>query len=190
MKPFPMNNAVEILWQLVPRFLSEGDTVVDATVGNGKDTAALCTLVGPGGRVYGFDIQQDALDRAQAYINETAPEIPCTLIRGSHADMQAHIHHPVDLILFNLGYLPGGDKSITTQAESTLEAMAASLGLMRPGGKIAAVLYPGHAPGAQEADAVKAWASSLNQKQYGVLALTFTNQVNNPPQLILIEKKG
>ncbi len=187
---FSMNNAVEILWQLVPQMLSEGDICVDATVGNGKDTAALCKLVGPAGHVYGFDIQKDALDQARLFIDSASPESAYTLIHASHGMIKTYIAHPVDLILFNLGYLPGGDKTITTKAESTLEAMTASLELLKSGGKLTAVLYPGHGAGASEAVAVKDWASQLNQKHFSVAVLTFTNQVNNPPQLMLIEKRG
>jgi predicted methyltransferase len=190
MNPFPMNNAVEILWHLIPRFLSAGDTCVDATVGNGKDTAALCRVVGPEGHVYGFDIQEEALNHARAHLEDTAPESSFTLIHASHSMIGTHICALVDLVLFNLGYLPGGDKSITTEAESTIEAMTASLALLKAGGKLAAVLYPGHKPGAREAEAVKNWASKLSQKEFSVIELTFTNQVNNPPQLILIEKRG
>lgn len=190
MKSFPMNNAVEILWQLVPRFLTEGDCVVDATVGKGRDTAALCKLVGKQGQVYGFDIQQEALDQARLYIEENAPDIPCILIHGSHAQMAHHIPQPVDLVLFNLGYLPGGDKRITTEAESTQDAMKTSLELLKAGGKLAAVLYPGHEAGAWEAEAVKSWASRLDQKRFSAVVMTFTNQANNPPQLLLIEKRG
>lgn len=190
MNPCSMNNAVEVLWQLVPRFLTAGDSCVDATVGNGRDTAALCGLVGPEGHVYGFDIQQDALDRAAILLTDTVPQVPCTLIHASHADMRAYVEGPVALILFNLGYLPGGNKAITTQAESTLAALNAALGLLRPGGRVAVVLYPGHEAGARESAVVKAWASQLNQREHTVLAMSFMNQANHPPELILIEKRG
>lgn len=190
MKPFPMNNAVEILWQLVPGFLLPGDSAVDATVGNGKDTEALCRIVGPGGQVYGFDIQSEALERARSLLEEAVPETPCLLIHESHSSLKTHITHPVDLVLFNLGYLPGGDKQITTKADSTLEAMTAALELLKTGGKLAAVLYPGHEAGMAEAKAVIQWSSGLNQRLFSSLLLTYTNQINNPPQLLLIEKRG
>lgn len=190
MKPFPMNNAVEILWQLVPGFLLPGDTAVDATVGNGRDTEALCRIVGPAGQVYGFDIQTEALERARSLLEEAVPETPCILIQECHSSLKNHVTQPVDLVLFNLGYLPGGDKRITTTADTTLEAMTVALDLLKPGGKLAAVLYPGHEAGAAEAKAVIQWSSGLNQKTFSSLLLSYTNQINNPPQLLLIEKKG
>lgn len=190
MKPFPMNNAVEILWQMVPEFLLPGDTAVDATVGNGRDTEALCRIVGPSGKVYGFDIQTEALERARSLLEEAVPETPCILIHESHSALKNHIAHPVDLVLFNLGYLPGGDKRVTTKADTTLEAMTAALELLKTGGKLAAVLYPGHEAGAEEATAVIEWSSTLNQKKFTSLLLTITNQINHPPQLLLIEKRG
>ena len=39
-----------------------GETVVDATAGNGNDTQFLAELVGENGHVLAFDIQQAALD--------------------------------------------------------------------------------------------------------------------------------
>lgn len=189
MNSFPMNNAVEILWHLVPRLLSEGDTCIDATVGNGKDIEALCRIVGQNGHVYGFDIQEEALDQARRLLEDTVPESVYTLIHASHSLVGDQVTQPVDLVLFNLGYLPGGDKAITTLAETTIEAMESSLQLLKPGGKLTAVLYPGHEAGARESEAVKAWASHLNQKDFSAIVLTFTNQVNDPPQLLLIEKR-
>lgn len=190
MKLFRMNNAVELLWEMIPEILGEGDVAVDATVGNGRDTVALCRLVGATGRVYGFDIQEEALERARMLLEETLPGAPCTLIRCCHAQMAETVSEPLDLVLFNLGYLPGGDKAVTTLAETTLEAMVASLRLLKPGGKLAAVLYPGHEAGAREAEVVKAWAASLDQKQYAAVSMNFINQINHPPQLLLIEKRG
>lgn len=188
MNTFPMNNSVEFLWNLVPLFLRRGDIAVDATLGNGKDMAALYRIVGPQGHVYGFDIQEEALNQTRTLLGGDAASV--TLIHGSHCTMKAHVKEPVDLVLFNLGYLPGGDKSITTVAETTLEAMVAGLELLKSGGKLAAVLYTGHEAGAREAELVKAWSSTLDQRQFSAATLAFTNQVNHPPQLLLIEKRG
>ena len=190
MIPFTMNNAVEILWGLIPQFLSNGDTAIDATVGNGRDTEALAKIVGPTGRIYGFDIQTEALERAQRLLSEKVPDARCTLIHASHSAIKEHVTHSVQLVLFNLGYLPGGNKAITTQPDTTLEAMTVSLELLKAGGKLAAVLYPGHEAGAKEAETVIRWSEQLDQKQFSCVLMHFTNQINHPPQLLLIEKRG
>jgi len=190
MKPFKMNNAVSLLWELIPGFISEGDTVVDATVGNGKDTEALCRLVGERGSVIGFDIQAEALNRASELLREAVPGHAVTLIQRCHSELKDHVKTPVSLVLFNLGYLPGGDKTVTTRSETTLEAMEEALELLQPGGKLAAVLYPGHPEGNMEAEVVRAWSSGLDQRAYTTLLTSFANQINHPPQLLLIEKRG
>jgi len=46
--------------RLAAERIQPGDAVIDATVGNGVDTAFLAKAVGPKGVVYGFDIQQAA----------------------------------------------------------------------------------------------------------------------------------
>lgn len=45
---------------------------------------------------------------------------------------------------YNLGWLPGGDKSITTKLEDTLESIEAAKRLVRHGGMISVMLYTGH----------------------------------------------
>lgn len=190
MKPFQMNNAVNLLWELLPQFIGEGDTVVDATVGNGRDTEGLCRLVGQTGTVIGFDIQEEALQRAQTFLQDAVPDHSVRLIRRCHSELADHVAGPVSLVLFNLGYLPGGDKAVTTRAETTLEAMAEGLDLLKPGGKLAAVLYSGHPEGNAEAEVVKAWANGLDQKHYTTVLMQFANQVNHPPQLLLIERRA
>ena len=57
----------------------EGDTTIDATVGNGWDTVFLARLVGPTGRVIGLDVQADALENARRLLDSHGspdPEIP------------------------------------------------------------------------------------------------------------------
>lgn len=190
MNTFHLQNAVSVLWQLVPQFVSPGDCVIDATVGNGKDTVALSQLVGPTGTVIGFDIQRTAIEKTRELVDAMVPGHCVRLIHDCHSKLEAYVDIPIALIVFNLGYLPGGDKTVTTLPETTLKAMRDSLERLTVGGKLAAVLYPGHFQGAMEADVVKAWASGLDQREYAVMLVTPTNQINNPPQLIMIEKRG
>lgn len=185
-----LKSAVNILNGILGTLIAEGQTLVDATVGNGRDTATLSRLAGKQGHVYGFDIQKEALERASDYLSEQGCRENVTLIHDSHAEIDHYISVPLDFVLFNLGYLPGGDKNITTYKKSSLIAMEKGIEMLHKGGFLAAVLYSGHEAGAVETQAIIQWAQQLDQKVCDVLSVSFINQVNDPPQLILIEKRG
>ena len=149
-----------------------GDAVVDATLGGGVDARFLAELVGPRGTLIGFDIQQEAIQRTEerlAPLSEAGRMPNVQLLLRSHSELQsavpAELHGRLAAVMFNLGYLPGVDseanRSIITQTQTTLAAMESALRLLRPGGIIAAVLYPCHPGGDEEADAVLEWASAL-----------------------------
>jgi len=130
------------------------DTVIDATCGNGHDTAFLASLV-PQGTVYSLDIQPQALEKARLL----APFPHVVFLQQSHIDLPQTSN--VKLIVYNLGYLPGGDKSITTQTETTIESVRKSLNLLVPGGAVTITCYPGHPEGARETEALSRYLSTL-----------------------------
>ncbi|CAM4012134.1 methyltransferase domain-containing protein [Paenibacillus alkaliterrae] len=175
---------------------SPGDIVIDATAGTGVDTLVLAELAGAKGTVYSFDIQQEALNRTSERLSARTggsmlPEVK--LVLNNHAQM-AEIVDPafkgrVSAVMFNLGYLPGGaDQTVITEPSSTLSALDAALTLLRPGGIITCVLYPGHPGGADEAASVEAYASSLPQRL--AQAVVYRQlQREESPYLIAIEKK-
>lgn len=173
-----------------------GDTVIDATAGGGVDTYALAELVGPKGTVYAFDIQQEALDRTGERLSALAGsnKLPALkLMRKNHARMAEEVDPSVigqvSSVMFNLGYLPGSsDITIITEPASTLAALDAAIRLLRPGGIVTCVLYPGHPGGAEEAAAVEAWAAKLPQSQ--AQAVTY-RQSQRPaaPYLLAVEKR-
>lgn len=175
---------------------SPGDIVVDATAGGGVDTLALAELVGPNGIVYAFDIQQEALDRTHERLssladNDKLPKVK--LVLGNHAAMaeavDASVIGQVSAVMFNLGYLPGSsDLTIITEPASTLAALDAAVLLLRPGGIVTCVLYPGHPGGADEAAAVEAWAAQLPQSLAQTVIYRQT-QRNTAPYLIAAEKR-
>ena len=176
--------------------LEPGGLAIDATVGNGHDTLFLVQEVGPGGRVIGFDVQPDALMATQERIRSRAPDASdrLRLVHAGHETMASHLDEDdlgaVGAIMFNLGYLPGGDHSVTTEPATTRQALAASLELLRPGGVITIVAYPGHEGGEAEAEAVAAWAASLPEDDLLVLSYRLSNQTGDPPRLYAIEKQG
>jgi len=159
-----MPRLTETAHAAVRAVLGPGETAVDATAGNGHDTAFLAGLVGPGGRVFAFDVQSEALDRTAARLR-AAGLTNVVLLRRDHADLAAALpadcEGRVGAVMFNLGYLPGGDKSLKTRAESSRAAVAAALGLVRPGGVVTVVAYPSHPGGADEAAAVRRFVEAV-----------------------------
>ncbi|EXX90777.1 SAM-dependent methyltransferase [Paenibacillus darwinianus] len=185
--------------RMVGERLSPGATAVDATVGNGIDTAFLARTVGPKGTVYGFDIQQAALEATKQRVSSecSSGRMPrLTLWLESHERMKERIpvesHGCVSAVMFNLGYLPGSEsavaRSVITRTASTLAALDAALELLQPRGIMTIVAYPGHAGGDEEAGAAAQWA----ERQPTTLAQTVTYrmaQKKAAPYLIAIEKK-
>lgn len=152
--------------------LAAGDLAIDATVGNGHDTLFLARAVGEGGTVYGFDIQEAALDTAWRRLQDEGLEGRVSLYHAGHEAMAVvlpeSVRGVVKAVMFNLGYLPGGDKQRTTAINTTLAALAQAVSLLAPGGAISVLVYTGHPGGREEAEAVKAWARSLAADYYQV----------------------
>lgn len=184
-----LKNAVNLSKLFCIEKLHEGDIAVDATMGNGNDTLFLCQLVGSKGKVYAFDVQETAIAATKEKLLQHNYLESSVLILDSHANMKEYLKDKViKLVLFNLGYLPGGNHAITTKTEATIKAIEAALSLITENGIVIIVIYPGHAEGMEEKIAIENLVSHLNQKEYNVAKLNFLNQINNPPILIYIEK--
>lgn len=183
--------AVKYSHTLLKPIISKGDTVVDATVGNGNDTIFLASLVGPSGHVLGFDVQQQALDQTATQLTLTGMTRQVQLIHDGHEHLDQYLEPPIEIAaaIFNLGYLPGSDKTIITHSKTTLKALAACLAHLRRGGIVALVVYYGHPGGEQEKDAVLEYAKRLDQHVYQVLQYGFINQIHEPPFLLAIQKR-
>lgn len=168
--------------------LRSGDWAIDATVGNGRDTLFLAERVGPDGRVFGFDIQAGALSAAQRRLGMREN---VTLLHASHADMLRQL--PADAagriaaIMFNLGYLPGGDKTVITTAATTIAALDVSLALLRGGGRLSAVVYPGHDGGAAETVAVRHFMST-RPAAYAVFHAERLTTASGAPEVFIVER--
>lgn len=197
--------------KLVKDHVSHSDTVVDATCGNGVDTRFLAELVGPRGSVYAFDIQEQALEKTRMRLSAESSDIPSAgqdhlnrnaskekqmpslhLVLDSHAAMANHIavgsHGQIAAIMFNLGYLPGADQTVITKPESTLTALNSAIRLLRRGGIVTVILYPGHTGGETETRAVEQWASSLSVQTCQAVIYRMAQRAV-APFLIAIEKK-
>lgn len=149
-------------------FLKAGDKVIDATAGNGYDTLFLAQTVGPSGHVIAFDIQACALANTKMLLEKHGILKGVLLVHAGHEDMLMYTpsewHKDVKAIVFNLGYLPKGDKTITTMTSNTLKALNVALRLLHPEGALWVVVYPGHEEGKREAQAIEVWLHEFCQK--------------------------
>ncbi|WP_408956465.1 tRNA (mnm(5)s(2)U34)-methyltransferase [Natroniella sp. ANB-PHB2] len=185
-----LQQGVEYSHSILTEQLFEGANVVDATVGNGNDTEFLAKLVGAEGQVWGFDIQKQAIERTKGKLMKSGFLERVTLIQADHQKLAQYISEEVDGILFNLGYLPGTDKDITTTIKTTLRAVKAGLDILVKGGVMVIVIYTGHQAGKEEAEALLQYATNLNYKEYNVLHYQFINQASKPPEVMVIKKRG
>ncbi len=186
--PHPaLRGPVPLIHLLLQRFIKQSDRVIDATCGNGKDTLLLAELVGNRGHVFAFDIQQQALDRTAERLQAQNLRQRVTLLCDSHEHMGHLIKEPVQAILFNLGWLPGSSRQITTTSHTTLAALTAALPLLAPGGLVLITCYPGHAGGDLEAAEVQSWASQLTARSYFVWRMGQLNVAEDAPFCLIIQ---
>lgn len=185
---FVLRNARHLAADYMRRTIREGDAVVDATMGNGKDTLFLCELVGDGGHVYAFDVQAEAVARTRERVEEAGFAERTTLLLAGHETMAEHVKAPVQAVMFNLGWLPGAEHIVTTKVDTTLKAVNAALELIAPGGIVTVCVYPGHEEGTRELHALREWAAGLDVRRYNALYHHFVNASGQTPQLILVQK--
>lgn len=188
MKSKIANNTSAIARGLIDRYVYEGSIVLDATVGNGNDTIALAKAVGQNGMVFGFDIQKNALEITSQKLKDANLESRVKLIEDSHENIDDYIEAELDFIIYNLGYLPKGDKNIKTCSSSTTISLGKALNKIRVHGLIVITVYTGHEGGLEEKESIENVLSTLNQKEFNVLKYEFINQINSPPILYVVER--
>lgn len=184
-----ISRPLEMARTIIKACLAGGDTAVDATAGNGRDTAFLARLVGPGGKVWAFDIQQQALARTAELLQQEKLAAQVTLVNSGHENLDRYVGDNLGAVMFNLGYLPGGDHFIVTHPSTTLTALKLALQKLRPGGVVTLVIYSGHSGGKEEEETLLSYSAGLEQSAFTVLHYHMLNQVNDPPSLLAIEKK-
>ena len=180
---------VERVHRLLTAHMKPGDRAVDATVGNGWDTLKLCELVGGKGKVYGFDIQKEAVLRTKERLAQAGFAGRAEIFCCSHSEVEHYIHENIQAFTMNLGYLPGGDKQIVTRSESTLRALEALTKLLGPGGLGLVLVYYGHPGGLEEKAAVETFMASRTSDWGQILRTEIVNRKNCPPILYIMEKK-
>ena len=175
--------------ELIENAMYPGAKAIDATMGNGHDTKWLCELAGETGHVFAFDIQQQAVESTANRLQSANLIERATLIHAGHQLMAEYVHEQADAIVFNLGWLPSGDKNVTTLTETTLMAVDAASKLLASGGIMTICVYPGHEEGTKEKHALIDWASKLDHTVFDVMLKAYLNQPNQPPLMIAVRRR-
>lgn len=204
-----IRSATKFALYIARAYIDENSIVVDATCGNGRDTLALAKA--SPAMLYAFDVQHIAISSTCKLLESEGfrPRVcvpgddryndsSILLIRDSHENMEEYLEKyqavrsdvpHADVIMFNLGYLPGGDKKLTTRLRSTLSALKSSLRLLSPGGLICITMYSGHEAGAEEKAGLLTFVKELDPCIFHVNCVNMLNQPNCPPELLLITRK-
>lgn len=180
--------AIRMAQQLLLPKVACASCIVDATAGNGKDTLFLAKNSPEHGIVYAFDIQENAIEASRTRLIEHNLGDKVQLILDSHVNTRSYIDRPIDVAMFNLGYLPGECHETMTMTESTISALTDIVGQLSDGGIISVVTYPGHNHGQEENNAVHNYTMTLPLEQFTVICMDMINHRNNPPVLYIIEK--
>lgn len=179
-----MVKVIDYAHSLIARATTKLDITVDCTMGKGKDTLYLSSF---SRKVYSFDIQDEALNQTKKLLDKNNVS-NVELIKDSHVNIKKYVQEYVTGIIFNLGYLPDGDKTITTTSKTSLKAILESLTLLKIGGVCCVVIYPGHPEGARESELLDIELRKLDQKKYDCLKYEFINWKNKPAYLIAIKR--
>lgn len=172
----------EYTHHFIGQHVKQGDICIDATAGNGHDTVFLCELVGNKGKVIAMDIQEMAVNNTKKLLKEYSFKESAEVVLDSHEYIGKYAkEESVSCIVFNLGYLPGGNHALATQAESTISAMETSLKLLKKNGLLSVTIYSGGDSGFEEKDAVLEWMKDLDEKKYLVIVSEYYNRPNHPP---------
>ena len=174
--------------QFIASHIKEGGVAVDFTMGNGHDTLWLSKQVGENGKVYAFDVQKQALENSEKLLEEENAPKNYTLILDSHANVLQYVKEKICVGMFNLGYLPGSDKTVTTMRESTMEAVKAAIELLDDDGGLLIAVYPGHAEGTLEGQMLSEFFGTVDRKKICISKLCIVNSPTSP-FFFLVEKR-
>ena len=187
-----MRRLTEIVHDRLAKVLKPGDNAIDATAGNGHDTLFLAEQVGLAGSVFSLDMQSQALAKTAHRLKKQGIH-NVTLLQADHANLKEMIpvefHGKITAITFNLGYLPGGEKTFVTQSVSTIAAIDQSLDLLRPKGLLTVLAYTGHPGGMEETTAVRTFLAGVNSPRFTVNETSTNDERTFPPVLFTIEKQ-
>lgn len=186
---FPLNS-LGVTHAFLASQVQEGAFCIDATAGNGHDTAFLCRLAGPTGRVLALDIQPQAVENTNRLLEKEGLAAVGHAEVGDHAELGRYApEESVDAVCFNFGWLPGGDHAVFTRPATSLPALEAALRLLKPGGVLSLCLYYGGKSGYEERDAVLAWLKEVDNRRFTVLELRFANRTGDVPIPVFVLRR-
>ena len=169
--------------------VKQGDICIDATAGNGNDTQLLCELVGEHGKVFAFDIQEKAVQHTRERLEQENLLPRAEVLLESHVNMKHYVEEDsISCIVFNFGYLPGGDHSLATRKDTSIQAIHEGLKLLKKGGMMSLCIYSGGDSGFEERDAILEELKNLDSKRYLVILSSYYNRPNNPPIPVMVIK--
>ncbi|MGM9657628.1 MAG: class I SAM-dependent methyltransferase [Eubacteriales bacterium] len=175
-----MTDLLALQKDFLKRHIKPGGIAVDFTMGNGHDTLWLSETVGASGKVYAFDVQQKAISSTRRLLEANGAPQNYTLIYDSHSECDSYIHERINAGVFNLGYLPGSDKKITTMCETTRAAVSSAINLLAPDGILLVAVYPGHAEGTAEGDMLAGMLSLYDRRRYCCSVFRIINSPTSP----------
>jgi len=170
--------------------IQQGDWVIDATAGKGRDTLFLAQCVGSQGQVIAFDIQEEAVKATQALLTLNHMEDRVQIWHKSHSTLSDYIERKVKAVVFNLGYLPGRSNGIVTEARTTIMAVQQALRVLEDQGVVVLTVYRGHPGGLDESQALTNFLTTLPKKDFSVIQGTYLNQGDLSPYWIMIQNNG
>ena len=185
-----MVDLIELHKHFILQHLRDGEVAVDFTMGNGNDTLFLSKAVGESGKVYAFDIQEEALISTRAHLLENGAPENYELICASHHRVRDFVHEPIKAGMFNLGFLPRSqNKRVTTMRETTMPAVEAAIDMLLPDGVLIIAIYPGHEEGAMEGDMLREYFQTTSR--FYICPSEF-RILNSPasPYFFLVEKSA
>lgn len=176
--------------ELLKPYVEKARVLVDGTAGNGWDTLYLIKHSSKNAQIFSFDIQPNALESTKTLVEKENLEglDKVTFICSNHRKFQEYIKEPIDVAMMNLGYLPNGDKSLTTQAEDSLETVTQLMVRLRLHGAISVICYPGHSEGKKEYKVISDFLSSISSKEFQIMRIEKWNHIAESPVAFLIER--
>lgn len=154
--------------------------LVDATCGNGHDAHFLAQF---SGSLHCIDIQERAITNTK---EKLSPFCHIIYHQRSHEDL-SYIPNNIDLIVYNLGYLPGSDKSVITTKENTLKSLSSAIEKLAPNGMISVMIYTGHAGGVEEKEYILKFLLMLEEISF--YHITAPKKKNCPETLLITRQK-
>ncbi|KAF3569676.1 hypothetical protein F2Q69_00063260 [Brassica cretica] len=196
---FGRKKATEVAHVVWEQVIQKGDMVIDATCGNGNDTLAMLKMVTDdsdyfGGCVYAMDVQKESIESTSSLLYQTLgskEKERVKLFNMCHSKMEEIVpeNSSVRMVAFNLGYLPGGNKSIITVSNTTVLALRAAERILMPGGLISLVVYIGHPGGREELEVVEAFGSSLPVSDWVCCKLQMLNRPLAPILVFMFKRE-